>query len=296
MKIDKPISIGDISISLNLNPELMNERFVSRLRSFCNGFGTSRDRISICTANTHKVDLREYCETYDNFFYELWKMWKAKDGSSYLITLYRGRHNPVTAPYRVLTVNNTFSDMQVAHLKGVKPVHPIDYLFTLILAGYLNVNRKGLLLHAAMAMVDGKACVFSGLSGDGKTTLSKLLIRDKGAEVITDERVIVREKRGMIYAFGTPWYGTAALQKNKGAPVHKIYFLKHGTKNTLRRLSASEATIRFIVRCFPAFWHKEGMQFVLDFCARIASEVECYEFGFVPDKTAVEFLEKAILS
>jgi hypothetical protein len=38
------------------------------------------------------------------------------------------------------------------------------------------------------------------------------------------------------------------------------------------------------------------MRLELDFCARIASAIECYEFGFVPDKTAVEFLKKAILS
>lgn len=297
MKVQNTFSIADISISLKTDADFAGSRFDSAMQAFHHDPDEHKeDMISIYYVDAHTIDFTDYIEIYDNSPHYLWKMWKAKDGNSYLISLYKYKNESLKEPYKFLRINNLFSDIQIININGRKLIHPLDYLLTLVISGYLNINRTGFLMHSAMILFKGKGYLFSGISGDGKTTLSKLWLRDKGSEVITDERVIVRDKNGIPYAFGTPWFGTSSMHKNKGAPIHKIFFIKHGENNNVRRLSAVEAANRLLVRCFPSFWHKEGMRFALDFCARIASEIECYEFGFVPDKTAVEFLKKAIPS
>jgi hypothetical protein len=44
-------------------------------------------------------------------------------------------------------------------------------------------------------------------------------------------------------------------------------------------------------RCFPPLWDTDGVSFSLEFCAQLAAEVRCYELGFVPDKSAVDFVQ-----
>ncbi len=79
---------------------------------------------------------------------------------------------------------------------------PLDQL--LFLAPLAHTN--GLLLHASGAVIDGKAFVFAGHSGDGKTTLSRLLAAE-GLELLSDERIALRREGESFRAYGTPWPG-----------------------------------------------------------------------------------------
>ncbi len=74
---------------------------------------------------------------------------------------------------------------------------------TLVLA-----RQGGFLLHAASAVRNGKAFVFAGASGAGKTTLSRLAPGD--ADVLSDEISYVRREAGGYYAYGTPFAGELA--------------------------------------------------------------------------------------
>jgi hypothetical protein len=66
--------------------------------------------------------------------------------------------------------------------------------------------------------------------------------------------------------------------------------LRHADSNTLTSLKPATVAAE-IFRCsFPTFWYRPGMEFALEFCIRIAQEIPCYEFGFRPDASAVEFL------
>ncbi len=67
-------------------------------------------------------------------------------------------------------------------------------------------RREGFLVHACGAVVDGKALVFAGHSGDGKTTLSRLLAED-GIELLSDERVAIVSTGDGFVVHGTPWAG-----------------------------------------------------------------------------------------
>ena len=84
---------------------------------------------------------------------------------------------------------------------------------TLVLA-----RQGGFLLHAASAVRNGKAFVFAGASGAGKTTLSRLAPGD--ADVLSDEISYVRKEADGYYAYGTPFAGELARAgENLRAPL-----------------------------------------------------------------------------
>ena len=70
----------------------------------------------------------------------------------------------------------------------------------------------------------------------------------------------------------------------------EIFFLKHAKKNIAQKITPVEATSRLIVRSFPTFWDKKGMEFTLKFCTEIAQKIPCYELRFVPDKSVLDFV------
>ena len=106
---------------------------------------------------------------------------------------------------------------------------------TLVLA-----RQGGFLLHAASAVRNGKAFVFAGASGAGKTTLSRLAPGD--ADVLSDEISYVRREAGGYYAYGTPFAGELARAgENLRAPLDTVYLLAQGAENRVSGMGKAEA-------------------------------------------------------
>ena len=51
------------------------------------------------------------------------------------------------------------------------------------------------------------------------------------------------------------------------------------------------ASSMLLTRCFPPLWDAEGMRVTLDFCAQLVETIPCYELGFVPDKSVLDFIK-----
>jgi hypothetical protein len=103
--------------------------------------------------------------------------------------------------------------------------------------------RGGFLLHAASAICDGRAYLFSGISGAGKTTLTRLAPAD--VTLLTDEISYVQPNSDGYAACGTPFAGELAKAgENCTAPVSALFFLDQGPENRVDELPPAEA-----VRC-----------------------------------------------
>src|SRR5678815_2925992 len=114
-----------------------------------------------------------------------------------------------------------------------------------ILHGLLLVREGGFLLHAASAIRNGKAFLFSGLSGAGKTTISSLI--PAHATLLTDEISYVRREDGRYIACGTPFAGELArLGSNASAPVEAAFLLAKGPANRIDPVDVAEATQRIL--------------------------------------------------
>lgn len=109
------------------------------------------------------------------------------------------------------------------------------------------VARGGLALHAASVELDGRAHVFMGGSGDGKTTLARKL-QDEGARVLSDEMTVLHPSDQGWIVHGTPY----RFGSSKPALLDGLWTLRKGPGIAARALSPSE-THRALIRnlCLP---------------------------------------------
>jgi hypothetical protein len=87
----------------------------------------------------------------------------------------------------------------------------------------LLLDLDGVLVHGSSIVESGKAFLFYGVSGSGKTTTT---ILSQPRTILSDELTLVRKIEGEYRAFGTPFWGE--LQKNGEnihAPLHRILLL-----------------------------------------------------------------------
>ena len=153
----------------------------------------------------------------------------------------------------------------------------------------LLAMEGGFQAHASSAIRNGRAYVFAGISGAGKTTTVRLAPSD--AVVLTDEISYVRRIENGYRAYGTPFAGELARPgANACAPVQRVCLLKQGPQNRLLPVSRSEA-IRALMRHVLFFAQdRELVERVLDSVVHFASSVEVVEMEFTPDRRAWELI------
>jgi hypothetical protein len=87
--------------------------------------------------------------------------------------------------------------------------------------------------------------LFSGVSGAGKTTMTRLAPSE--ITLLTDEISYLRPRDGGYSAFGTPFAGELAKTgENCAAPVAALFFLEQGPENRIEELSPAEAVRRLM--------------------------------------------------
>jgi len=145
------------------------------------------------------------------------------------------------------------------------------------------LGSSGLLLHAAGACRQGRALVFPGVSGAGKTTLSRLLHRD-GFTLLSDDRVVVRCDAGAFSAWGTPWPGEGGFARNEAAPLAGLCFLRKGAAFSLRQLSPREAYPLMLKVASVPWYDPDAVAGPLESVAALLRGVPVYELTFRPEE------------
>ena len=160
----------------------------------------------------------------------------------------------------------------------------------LLMINYL-AWAKGIILHACSIERQGKGYLFAGESGAGKSTLSRFWDQEKGVEVLSDDRTIVRKQDGQFRMYGTPWHGDAPFGSPRSVRLERIFFLGHGSKNAVRELKGASAMMKFLKCSFPPYWDAPGMESAMEIFEELVARVSCYELSFKPDHSAIEFLK-----
>jgi hypothetical protein len=145
------------------------------------------------------------------------------------------------------------------------------------------------LLHAASAVRNGKAFLFSGLSEAGKTTISRLAPSD--AALLTDEASYVRKVGTEYRAYGTPFAGELGEPgKNVSAPIAALYLLAKASGNRIDPVEPAEA-VRRLMRNILFFAHEpELVRMVFESACAFVAAVPVYQLSFFPDQRVWELI------
>ncbi len=155
-------------------------------------------------------------------------------------------------------------------------------------------EQGGFLLHAASAIRNRRAFLFAGVSGAGKTTMSRLAPPD--ATVLTDEISYIRRsdvKNAHTYiAYGTPFAGELArIGANTSAPLEALYLFVQGPENRIEPISKIDAA-RAIMRHVLFFAEeKDLVAKVFDSVLEFVSRITVAHLIFTPDARAWELIQ-----
>jgi hypothetical protein len=256
------VEIGGLPIRLRCD----NPAFVRQIQERYAGFAGSSDEagfdfeIELAPPGTRSRD-EDVRVTWDS------GRWLMERGD------FRAEWNPSAARGRIQQTLNPYSLDSVLRI-----VH------TLLLA-----QKGGFLLHASSAIRNGRAFLFSGVSGAGKTTIARLAPPD--AALLTDEISYVTRQEGRYFAVGTPFFGELArVGENLQAPIEALYLLAKGPENKIEPIEGADAVRGLLANILFFARDPEFVKLVFDTALEFAARVPVRRLTFVPDSSVWELI------
>lgn len=187
------------------------------------------------------------------------------------------------------TRGTIYNDKEEAFLKGSLTsltLFPTDQ----ILLARILADRGGCYLHSCGVNFKGKGLLFAGQAEAGKSTIARLL---KGkAELLCDDRMIVRNSKEGFKIYGTWGSGEIAEVSANSAPLRAILFLEKAERNQLIPLTdKKEATKRLLGCLIKPLVDQEWWEKTLLLIDKLARE-PCYVLRFTRSIRVVKLFEK----
>jgi len=163
---------------------------------------------------------------------------------------------------------------------------PLEYPIDSLILYYLTVIHGDIMVHASAIRHAGYGYIFTGVSGKGKTTMSQIWEK-AGAEIIHDDRVIIRHSGGDFRMFNTPVYSD---EKKVESKVSKIFLIEHGTENQLIPVKGADAISLFMANCIQHNWNHEMVARLIGSASIMCSLIPIFRLRFKPDRNIVDFI------
>jgi hypothetical protein len=276
--------VGGVSVEV-FGTSLHDVTLVSPLARFQVDGGLSDINIQV-------IRVREIHSEHRRELFNSGSVWRLYEGE---VDLQFDFSTPVLGdfPYKRLTVDNRFRRASLLLSQRCSSQHdiadPLEYPLDELLIMHRLTQEQAIELHGVgIVGPDGASNLFVGHSGAGKSTTARLWTSLHEVEILSDDRIIVREHDDEIFMYGTPWHGEAHFALPQRAPLQRIFVLEHGHGNVITRLTRSQMVAELFARSFVPFHRHEYVDHALSFLERLADSVPCYVYSFEPDERAVE--------
>ena len=281
--------VGGISFRVHTDEDLSLLLDAEMLEFACDA---EQPDVDICVSLTDSLQIPSQGPLFHSG--GLWSLFGEANGYRFSLRL----AHSTQAPYKEAWFDREFKSGHILlsqeFFSRKQPCYPLEYPLDEVLMIHRLGLGEGLEVHSVgIVDRDGRGRLFMGHSGAGKSTTARLWSAQSGVHVLSDDRIILRVRDGKIWMYGTPWHGDAGISSPDCSPLHEIYLLEHGTRNELKPLRGGLAAAELFARSFVPRHCTQALQFSLDFLERVARDVPCHIFRFVPNQTAVEAIRRA---
>lgn len=147
--------------------------------------------------------------------------------------------------------------------------------------------RGGVSIHASAVAWKGRAFLFLGKSGTGKSTHAvQWLRRFPGSELLNDDNPTIRVEEGRGFVYGTPWSGKTPCYKNLRFPIGGIARLRQGSGNRFVLRTDVEAFITLLPGCSAIRTQHDLCNGLYDTLSCLLATVPVGELECLPDEDA----------
>ena len=149
-------------------------------------------------------------------------------------------------------------------------------------------NPHSIAIHSSVIVHSGRAVLFLGESGTGKSTHTRLWREHiPGAQLLNDDSPIVRVVEGVPTVFGSPWSGKTPCYRNESYPIAAFVRLAQAPHNRIARLPVVRAIGALLPSCPPAFAYDAQLQDnICDTLSQLIARVPVYQLECLPDADA----------
>lgn len=205
------------------------------------------------------------------------------DGDVYRIEIcYMG------SPTHVLLMRHPYAEGDAA-LCAADPHLPTALSSMLrVLYSQAVLLRGGVSIHAACVHTDGRAYLFLGKSGTGKSTHAQLWIKHiEDTRLLNDDNPTLRLlPEGTVMAYGTPWSGKTPCYRQAQFPVGGIVRLRQASENRYRAVEGPEAFMTLLPSCSALKQDEVQQDSLFATLARVAEIVRVGQMDCLPNEEA----------
>ena len=173
--------------------------------------------------------------------------------------------------------------------------HTEDLFHALRFAFLIAAQQRQLfVLHSVSILYQGKAWLFSGSSGTGKSTHASLWQEQFHTPVLNGDLNLLGMKDGIPLIYGLPWCGTSETYTTAAYPLGGIVFLKQAPCNIVESLSADEQALFLMQRLISPTWTEDLLLKDLRFAETLAPLIKIFRLNCTKDNEAAIVMKSAI--
>ncbi len=260
-----------------------------------------RERSAFTEASAdERSDLRIYCHVGCANAPKIWgkELYCARNGEHALWTIYEAdggiciHVNDSEELTRLQHIAFYQEEQQAwtiySDLNEEQELESLRYPMLPLILYYLTTKTESLLVHASGVFDGEHGRIFSGFSGVGKSTMAGLW-QHAGAQVINDDRLMLRKLDGRWWMFNTPMYYTDVPKK---AALDFIYLPFHHPENTYERGNGIQISMRFMAHCIQHGYNAAHVQWHLNQLMDISTEIPITRLGVVPNAEVLTFIKQ----
>lgn len=176
-------------------------------------------------------------------------------------------------------------------------LNPRAVKFALWVAFGMSVlEQHTVAIHASAVVHGGKAVLFLGESGTGKSTHARLWQEHiPKVTLLNDDSPVLRIERGKCSVYGSPWSGKTPCYRQAKAELAAIVRLSQATENRIFPLNLHEAIGALLPSFPPSFsMHPKLAEPIYGMLSEVLRQTPVYLLECRPDKQAVELAYEAI--
>lgn len=172
----------------------------------------------------------------------------------------------------------------------------LEELFSALRFPFLILAQvRGLcVMHSASLLYQGKAWLFSGHSGAGKSTHVQLWQDTFGTPWINGDLNLLGTKEGQAVCYGLPWCGTSGISIPGEFPLGGVTFLKQAPFDRVSKIAPDPLALSLAKRMITPNWTASMMQQNIDAALRLCTLIQGFHLECTKEPSAARTMNAAI--
>jgi hypothetical protein len=188
-----------------------------------------------------------------------------------------------------------------------------EFLYAFILGYVINLALQRqdsgggvhyVMIHACGVIYGGRAFLFAGASGVGKSTVAEMMLAEADTQLLGDDMIIITRAAEGWQAHGSPLGGAISRNRlsNSSCRLEAIYLLSQGDRTGWRRLETAQAASALMSAIVPVVplkytanqrlsdYDRESLDRLMGDASLVAAEIPCFALDLSLEDTPWERL------